>query len=109
MKGLRLSRRSILSAHAARMTSVSIGEIAASVDVLFSLERRLNRINEANCNEPSSDRRDKAEVKLQGEARAIAARLGMKVRFNGDPRGGALKVLDVECGNDLGSEFPCCD
>lgn len=106
---MKLSRRSILAAHAARTSDVSIGEIASLVDVLFSLERRLRRINELDCNEPASPRRSVREERLQEEVRTIARRLGLKVRFNGDPRGGSVKVQDVECGNDLGSEFPCCD
>lgn len=67
------------------------------------IERALRAINERECNgymnertwkedEAAKLRDERREVKLRDKATALAKRLGLKIHFNGDPRGAAIKI-----------------
>ncbi len=55
--------------------------------------KSLNKINEDNCNLPSSARRDKREQGLLSRAAEIAKELSCKLHHTGDPRGHAIRLI----------------
>lgn len=88
--------------------------IRALLDTLHRYETTLQRINENDCNghpRMKSEMRDgkmyrfevedeawaardaKKEASIQSKVRALLEPLGIQVRFNGDPRGGAIRML----------------
>jgi hypothetical protein len=96
------------------------------LDTLHRYETTLNRINENDANghpRPVKEVRDgkryeydvedvvwtradeKKEQRIQSSVREIAEKLGFAVRFNGDPRGGAIRfVLPSGASNNFDGE-----
>ena len=87
---------------------------AALLNQLHRYETTLQRINENDCNghpRTKTEYRDgkkyrfevedqewaardaKKEASIQGKVRALLEPLGIQVQFNGDPRGGAIRML----------------
>ena len=88
--------------------------VPALLDQLHRYETTLQRINENDCNghpRMKTEYRDgkmyrfevedqawaardaKKEASIQGKVRALLEPLGIQVQFNGDPRGGAIRML----------------
>jgi len=89
-------------------------EIRTLLDKLHRYEKTLHRINENDCNgHPRSkieyrdgkmyrydiediewaNRDAKKEVSIQNKVRELLKPYNIEVRFNGDPRGGAIRML----------------
>jgi hypothetical protein len=87
---------------------------AALLNTLHRYETTLQRINENDCNghprmkteyrdgkmyrfevedEAWAARDAKKEASIQNKVRALLDPLGIKVQFNGDPRGGAIRMI----------------
>jgi hypothetical protein len=77
------------------------GRIAV-LDSLHRYEATLNRISENACNgwditgrgdesKELRERDEKKAVRVAARVRELAERLGFKVNFNGDPRGGSIR------------------
>lgn len=60
---------------------------------LFSIADRLHKYAETACNFSLTDRQEKRVDALEKRAIAHAAALGVTLKFNGDPRGYAVKVM----------------
>jgi len=64
---------------------------------LHRYETTLHRISETQCNVEMSEKQEKAlelkEIRIENKVKAIANKLGFQVRFNGDPRGGAIRFI----------------
>ena len=64
---------------------------------LHRIEKKLSTINVRACNgyhSPESEKRDdKQYQKLKSQVEDIVSKYGFGVRFNGDPRGGAIRIL----------------
>lgn len=79
------------------------GEVREAMEVFASVERRLSRIHERQCNghqdwqgnwdEKAAEKDERAEARQEARATAAAEALGLKVTFNGDPRGGAVCLI----------------
>lgn len=72
-------------------------------------ERSLRAINERQCNgyvhertgredEAAKLRDEKRAERIEAKVRDMAGQLGIKVHFNGDPRGAAVKIHTPKCG-----------
>jgi hypothetical protein len=60
---------------------------------LLSIADRLNRYNETECNYGLSVRQQARVTNLELRAEEIAKVLGVGIKFNGDPRGYAIKLM----------------
>ncbi len=59
---------------------------------------QLGRINLLDCNGPDDEtgHRAASEERIAGQVKALCESRGWRVRFNGDPRGYAVKVLGLK-------------
>tara|TARA_R100001594_G_scaffold82129_1_gene116598 strand:- start:2423 stop:2809 length:387 start_codon:yes stop_codon:yes gene_type:complete len=70
-------------------------EYAREISRLMRMSRKLDRINEVECNEPDEKIREiakKQRARLESRAREICGRLNITLHVNQDPRGPALKI-----------------
>jgi len=69
-------------------------EIHDILERLHRHETTLSRYNEMDCNgEELSRYQRKREENIMSEIEGIAEKLGFEVRFNSDPRGGAIRFI----------------
>ena len=65
-----------------------------AVEGLKKRSRWLRSLNEAVCNANLTPRQEKREARIEAECEDLAKRIpGMKVYFQGDPRGCALYLI----------------
>ena len=60
---------------------------------LSSLCKRLDKLNEVDCNEGLSPQQEVEEGVLVAEATQLAGELGCKLYHQGDPRGPAIRLI----------------
>jgi hypothetical protein len=60
---------------------------------LLKISKRVSNLDVADCNVGLTDRQTKREDKLIAEAETIAARLGLHIYHQGDPRGASLYLV----------------
>lgn len=60
---------------------------------LHYYETALHRLAETACNRELTQHEEKRDDSITAKVQAIADQLGFKVRFNGDPRGGAIRFI----------------
>ena len=60
---------------------------------LLSIADRLNHYNETECNYGLTECQQKLVERLEERARVLTAALGVGIKFNGDPRGFAVKLM----------------
>ncbi len=63
------------------------------LDKLHYYETALHRLAETACNRDMTAHEEKREASITTRVKAIAERIGFKVKFNGDPRGGAIRFI----------------
>jgi hypothetical protein len=94
------------SAKASRIGLLNVIGFAAAFE---AAERSLRAINTRQCNgymnertwkedEAAKLRDERREAKLRAKVEGFADQLGIKVQFNGDPRGAAVKIHTPKCG-----------
>ena len=79
-----------------------LGFTDADLDTLHRWEARLHTISEQQCNgfqdwrgnwdQAASDAADKREESIERKVTALVESKGLTVSFNGDPRGGAIRL-----------------
>jgi len=67
--------------------------VAREVAELMALAGRLNRYNETECTYGLTANQQKRVEGLEKRVQGICKELGIGVKFNGDPRGYAVKLL----------------
>jgi hypothetical protein len=76
---------------------LSVSDIENICDKLHRYETSLHRISEIQCciemSEKETKRLDEKEERINQKVRDIAELLRFKVRFQGDPRGGAIRFI----------------
>jgi len=76
---------------------LSVRDIEDLCDKLHRYETTLHRISEVQCSiemtEKEESRINKKEESTEKRVKAIAELLKFEVRFNGDPRGGAIRFV----------------
>ena len=60
---------------------------------LMAYAQRLNHYNETECNYGLTPAQEKRVVNIEAKVKAICDVLGVGVKFNGDPRGYAVKLI----------------
>lgn len=68
--------------------------IASVLRQLRQIEHSLARIDTADCNGELTARQTKRRIKLLTDAAELAARIGLKVYHQPDPRGCSLYLVD---------------
>ena len=68
-------------------------QIKGVMDSLHRYETTLHRLAEQDCNYGLTEKEEKKETNIKKKVEAIAFQLGFEVKFNGDPRGGAIRLL----------------
>ncbi len=63
------------------------------LEKLHYYETALHRLAETACNRDTTPHEDKREASITIKVKTIAEQLGFKVKFNGDPRGGAIRFI----------------
>ena len=71
----------------------SDGELEFILRQLHYYETALHRLAEVACNQDMTAHEEKRETSITAKVMAIAKQMGFKVRFNGDPRGGAIRFI----------------
>ncbi|MDZ4231591.1 MAG: hypothetical protein U1C52_02250 [Patescibacteria group bacterium] len=78
-------------------TNLNSYEIRSILDQLHRYETSLHRISEIQCSiemTPTEEKRlERRDANLEKKTTAIAEKLGFQVRFNSDPRGGAIRFV----------------
>jgi hypothetical protein len=78
------------------LTNIGAG-LDGLVDRLHRYETTLHRISEIQCSveltEEAEKELEQREEDTENKVKKIAEELGFKVRFNGDPRGGAIRFI----------------
>ena len=69
------------------------GQLEDILKKLHYYETALHRLAETRCNRDTTFHEEKREASIENKVKAIAEQLGFKVKFNGDPRGGAIRFI----------------
>lgn len=77
----------------AEFSKVSTGIVADCLIKLRREEIKLHRFYNIACMRDVTEKEDKAADKCQERVKKICETLGCKVRFNADPRGGAICLI----------------
>lgn len=59
---------------------------------LVRLAKEYHKIQEHDCNGTKTERMNAREINIETEIRAMVAKYGLKVHFDGDPRGYCVKL-----------------
>ena len=81
---------------AAKITNVTGGnrfDLAHEVAELLALAKRLDRYNETECNYGLTPAQEKRVENLEKRIRAMCDTWRIGVKFNGDPRGYAVRLM----------------
>ena len=80
-----------------RVVLEEYGLTSSDLDRLHRYETALHRISERQCSEEMSEaetaRVERREAAAEKAVQKIAEAHGLTVRFNGDPRGGAIRLV----------------
>ena len=68
-------------------------DLEDTLNKLHYYETALHRLAEIACNRDMTTHEEKRQNSIKNKVVAIAGRIGFKVRFNGDPRGGAIRFI----------------
>jgi hypothetical protein len=69
------------------------GQLEDILKKLHYYETALHRLAETACNREVTSHEEKRDASITAKVQAIAEELGFKVKFNGDPRGGAIRFI----------------
>lgn len=81
------------------------------ITMLRKIQRQLHYISECACNTGLSSIQEKREVRLLKDADELAATMGLRAYYQGDPRGCALYLVESNKGADTNytDGIACCD
>ncbi len=68
-------------------------DLEDTLDKLHYYETALHRLAEIACNRDMTQHEEKREASITAKVEAIAKQIDFKVKFNGDPRGGAIRFI----------------
>jgi hypothetical protein len=74
-------------------SGVERSRVRELLPMLRRCEMQLNKLNEVECSGDLSPAQLRTRTAYQREAKRDAKELGCSVRFNGDPRGAAIRLL----------------
>lgn len=96
-KEQRENRTKMLLAFKRNAPHLELDRVSYIMDLLHRNDTTLNRINDTRCEVPMSDKEtaamEKKEAAAERRVTALVEELGFKVVFNGDPRGGAVRII----------------
>jgi len=67
--------------------------VSNDLDWLHRQETTLHRLSEYSCNCGLSPAQERKEANIENKVTALLEMYGITVRFNGDPRGGAIRMI----------------
>ena len=68
-------------------------QVSNDLDWLHRQETTLHRLAEDACNYGLSPSQEKKEARIENKVTDLLSLYGITVKFNGDPRGGAIRML----------------
>ena len=88
-----------------RTLPVPVSDVEKDVDWLHRQETTLHRLAETACNRELSDPEQRKQIRIEGYVKDLLECYGVRVRFEGDPRGGTIRMFfDSHASNNWGGE-----
>lgn len=68
-------------------------QVSCDLEWLHRQETTLHRLAEVACNRDMTKREERKEERIEQQVIALLTQYGIDVRFNGDPRGSAIRMI----------------